>query len=141
MIRRPPRSTLFPYTTLFRSLAVGEQRVREDAARVDVRGEEVAGREREVTARARGLEQAAREQTRADLLEARKKVEEALGRARAAVDEATAKQARRLLESALEETAGETTGEKAREGWMSLEELKRARRGSASSNLPHPPPT
>src|SRR5690349_22130543 len=23
MIRRPPRSTLFPYTTLFRSLAVG----------------------------------------------------------------------------------------------------------------------
>src|SRR3712207_6926959 len=24
MIRRPPRSTLFPYTTLFRSLAVGE---------------------------------------------------------------------------------------------------------------------
>src|SRR3712207_8622066 len=24
MIRRPPRSTLFPYTTLFRSLSVGE---------------------------------------------------------------------------------------------------------------------
>src|SRR3712207_7225415 len=24
MIRRPPRSTLFPYTTLFRSVAVGE---------------------------------------------------------------------------------------------------------------------
>src|SRR3712207_8391368 len=24
MIRRPPRSTLFPYTTLFRSLVVGE---------------------------------------------------------------------------------------------------------------------
>src|SRR5256885_16939106 len=24
MIRRPPRSTLFPYTTLFRSIAVGE---------------------------------------------------------------------------------------------------------------------
>src|SRR3989449_7486247 len=32
MIRRPPRSTLFPYTTLFRSIArgiaVGEERVR-----------------------------------------------------------------------------------------------------------------
>src|SRR2546422_11498659 len=28
MIRRPPRSTLFPYTTLFRSLVVGERRVR-----------------------------------------------------------------------------------------------------------------
>src|SRR2546430_8972089 len=27
MIRRPPRSTLFPYTTLFRSLAAGERRV------------------------------------------------------------------------------------------------------------------
>src|SRR5258705_9386557 len=25
MIRRPPRSTLFPYTTLFRSLRAGEQ--------------------------------------------------------------------------------------------------------------------
>src|SRR3989454_12452415 len=26
MIRRPPRSTLFPYTTLFRSIALGEDR-------------------------------------------------------------------------------------------------------------------
>src|SRR3712207_8006232 len=26
MIRRPPRSTLFPYTTLFRSLIVGQAR-------------------------------------------------------------------------------------------------------------------
>src|SRR5258708_16492116 len=25
MIRRPPRSTLFPYTTLFRSLVMGDQ--------------------------------------------------------------------------------------------------------------------
>src|SRR2546422_4548429 len=36
MIRRPPRSTLFPYTTLFRSLALARgsrQRV-EDAARL-----------------------------------------------------------------------------------------------------------
>src|SRR3712207_2870463 len=28
MIRRPPRSTLFPYTTLFRSLAFAESRIR-----------------------------------------------------------------------------------------------------------------
>src|SRR2546427_8671811 len=28
MIRRPPRSTLFPYTTLFRSVAVGHQQRR-----------------------------------------------------------------------------------------------------------------
>src|SRR3712207_8000120 len=27
MIRRPPRSTLFPYTTLFRSLHAGERRL------------------------------------------------------------------------------------------------------------------
>src|SRR3712207_7329182 len=33
MIRRPPRSTLFPYTTLFRSDHLVEQRRREVAAR------------------------------------------------------------------------------------------------------------
>src|SRR3712207_7564099 len=33
MIRRPPRSTLFPYTTLFRSR--GEARARREAARGD----------------------------------------------------------------------------------------------------------
>src|SRR2546427_12857404 len=32
MIRRPPRSTLFPYTTLFRSLRVGVADVRGDGA-------------------------------------------------------------------------------------------------------------
>src|SRR6266511_5395237 len=31
MIRRPPRSTLFPYTTLFRSLCEGEPCVRHHA--------------------------------------------------------------------------------------------------------------
>src|SRR2546427_4528913 len=44
MIRRPPRSTLFPYTTLFRS--IGERRgrphTRPDAARGGV--DELAGR-------------------------------------------------------------------------------------------------
>src|SRR2546430_5233808 len=29
MIRRPPRSTLFPYTTLFRSNAAGDTRLKE----------------------------------------------------------------------------------------------------------------
>src|SRR2546428_4392476 len=33
MIRRPPRSTLFPYTTLFRS---AERRIRRDAPHVDI---------------------------------------------------------------------------------------------------------
>src|SRR2546425_6237506 len=32
MIRRPPRSTLFPYTTLFRSLALQTDRAAEDGA-------------------------------------------------------------------------------------------------------------
>src|SRR2546426_6928773 len=35
MIRRPPRSTLFPYTTLFRSAIVGRARVLARARRTD----------------------------------------------------------------------------------------------------------
>src|SRR2546430_9639446 len=35
MIRRPPRSTLFPYTTLFRSLAAGPGRLEAIARPVD----------------------------------------------------------------------------------------------------------
>ena len=122
-------------------LAARDQSLRGDAEQVDARAAELAAREREVKARAQSLEREAREQARAYLLEARKKVEDALGRARAAVDEATAREARRLVEQAIDETAGEGAGEKTREGWMSLEELKRARRGSASPNLPQPPPT
>src|SRR3712207_8618248 len=41
MIRRPPRSTLFPYTTLFRSLVVGSDALE---VRVDqVHGRDLAG--------------------------------------------------------------------------------------------------
>src|SRR5256885_9831923 len=44
MIRRPPRSTLFPYTTLFRSLL--ERRLVALALQLrDLVGEEVAGRQ------------------------------------------------------------------------------------------------
>src|SRR2546427_4003678 len=51
MIRRPPRSTLFPYTTLFRSrrrrarVPEADQQVRAEAHRLpeDVQDEEVAG--------------------------------------------------------------------------------------------------
>src|SRR5689334_23492069 len=42
MIRRPPRSTLFPYTTLFRSLGE-EARRREDRRRRVRRGEQGVG--------------------------------------------------------------------------------------------------
>src|SRR3712207_8634121 len=37
MIRRPPRSTLFPYTTLFRSAAAQEQADRSASLRIHVR--------------------------------------------------------------------------------------------------------
>src|SRR3712207_8849295 len=43
MIRRPPRSTLFPYTTLFRSPR-GDPARNEDAARRLERQREVAGK-------------------------------------------------------------------------------------------------
>src|SRR5439155_519852 len=55
--------------------------------------------------------------------------------------------ARRLVEKAIEDTdegagSDEAAGSKEQgAGWMSLEELKRARKGSTSPNLPQPPPT
>ena len=118
--------------TRAQELAARDAALREDAAKLDARADEVAAREREVRARAQALEREAREQARAYLLEARRKVEAALGRARAAVDEATAREARRLVEQAIEETGGETAGDKAGEGgkgkgWVSLEDLKRTR--------------
>src|SRR2546421_8365350 len=51
MIRRPPRSTLFPYTTLFRSVR-GEASCARGGAREEAGGP--AGRARTVRARARG---------------------------------------------------------------------------------------
>src|SRR2546430_10008302 len=43
MIRRPPRSTLFPYTTLFRSLrlVLPHQPARPDRLRADAQGDRV----------------------------------------------------------------------------------------------------
>src|SRR2546430_4038740 len=38
MIRRPPRSTLFPYTTLFRSIAVRRVQARERRAIASLQG-------------------------------------------------------------------------------------------------------
>src|SRR5436190_5699104 len=37
IIRRPPRSTLFPYTTLFRSSSIGLAKHRNDPRRIDRR--------------------------------------------------------------------------------------------------------
>src|SRR3989442_9707187 len=48
MIRRPPRSTLFPYTTLFRSLRLWlDQEARKQQAALLQRGHHVEGRVRE----------------------------------------------------------------------------------------------
>src|SRR2546422_6693337 len=44
MIRRPPRSTLFPYTTLFRSLELRRRRLRHPARHHDDLGVELAPR-------------------------------------------------------------------------------------------------
>src|SRR2546426_2466064 len=44
MIRRPPRSTLFPYTTLFRSVSQG-------GAAVEVDAEDIQARPRQLEAR------------------------------------------------------------------------------------------
>src|SRR2546427_5516698 len=50
MIRRPPRSTLFPYTTLFRSQGVSRRVPRGTGRRLDDRGEQRGGRARHLGA-------------------------------------------------------------------------------------------
>ncbi|HUL49805.1 MAG TPA: Smr/MutS family protein [Gemmatimonadales bacterium] len=124
-----------------RSMAETTESQRRDAEILDARADALAAREREVNARARALDQSARDQTRAYLLEARKRVEDALALARAAVDEATAKEARRLVEQAIEQT-DETTGEEGTgkgEGWVNLEDLKRRSGGPAGRRMERPP--
>ena len=123
------------------TLSAAAEALRAERDIVDTRGAALEAREREVRARAGALEADARDQTRAYLLEARRRVEEALGLARAAVDEATAKEARRLLETALAETDTETReeGRGKREGWLSLEELKRLRQAPATTSTARPP--
>ncbi|MGH7539111.1 MAG: endonuclease MutS2 [Gemmatimonadales bacterium] len=92
------------------ALAVREQAMADataaadqEHARLEGHAASLAERQREVAARERTLDARAREQARAYLLEARKTVEAALGQARAAVDEATAREARRMLERAIAE--------------------------------------
>ncbi len=105
--------------TLDRLLAAVEARARELEARaqqLDARAAELdqklqnlhdlEDRASALTARERTLDADARERARSYLLEARKTVEAALAQARAAVDEATAKEARRMVEEAIEKTGG-----------------------------------
>jgi DNA mismatch repair protein MutS2 len=66
--------------------------------------------ENQLHLREKALDKDARDRARAYLLEARKTVEAALGQARAAVTEATAKEARRMVEEAIEKSGGEAVG-------------------------------
>src|SRR5436190_13071007 len=49
LLRRPPRSTLFPYTTLFRPLQPGERALHDVLRPAAVPGEQHAGRDRKST--------------------------------------------------------------------------------------------
>ena len=105
--------------TLDKLLASVEERGRELEARaadLDTRAAQIErdlqnlqnleALENTLQAREKSLDTAARERARAYLLEARKTVEAALGQARAAVTEATAREARRMVEEAIEKTGG-----------------------------------
>src|SRR5258708_13041717 len=72
MIRRPPRSTLFPYTTLFRSLAAIDARLQVDPLqRLRIRVPQSEGKLlAEIAARARVLKRAYRDSTVSMELEA-----------------------------------------------------------------------
>ncbi len=73
------------------------------AARLAVQQESQAAREAELKRREKEAEREGRKQARAHLLEARQRVEEALAAARGAVDEAAAREARRLVEEGIKE--------------------------------------
>lgn len=71
------------------------------AARLAAQDEAQAARDTELRRREKEAERRAREQARAFLLEARQRVEEALGAARGAADDAAAREARRLVEEGI----------------------------------------
>src|SRR3989449_5275114 len=80
MIRRPPRSTLFPYTTLFRSLRVHARRVEPGLPRLALLLREHLFRDRGALARQRSEEHTSELQSRLHLvcrllLEKKKKVQ------------------------------------------------------------------
>jgi DNA mismatch repair protein MutS2 len=112
-----------------RELAADAQE-QNQAARARALGE----RERAVLEKEREVERTGREQARQFLLEARRRVEEALGLARAAVTEATAKEARRLVEESVQREAeaikklDAVAGEK---GWR----VKGTKNEGATSNV------
>jgi DNA mismatch repair protein MutS2 len=79
-------------------------------ARLQVQQESQTAREGELKRREKEAEREGRRQARAYLLEARQRVEEALAVARGAVDEAAAREARRLVEEGIVEAAQRASG-------------------------------
>jgi DNA mismatch repair protein MutS2 len=77
------------------------------SARLSAQQESQAAREAELKRREKEADREGRKQARAHLLEARQLVEQALAAARGAVDEATAREARRLVEEGVEEQGKE----------------------------------
>ncbi len=71
------------------------------SARLGLQNESQTAREAELKRREKEAERQGRQQARAYLLEARQRVEEALGTARGAADEAAAREARRLVEEGI----------------------------------------
>jgi len=103
-----------------REIAEAETRLQAERDGLDQLHSDLARQAAEIDRQAREMELHGREEARRFLLEARKRVEDALGLARAAVTEATAKEARRLLEEGArnEQSALKKLEEEARKkGW------------------------
>ncbi len=95
-------------------------RLREEVAAAVLHTAELADRERAAEQRESEVEREGRAQARRFLLDARRRVEDALAVARAAVSEATAKEARRLVEDGISREADELKRleqELRRKGW------------------------
>ena len=96
--RRTAQLTARETAVADREVGVELREVRTARLETDAETRDAEVRERQTT-----LEREGREQARRFLLEARKRVEDALGVARAAVTEATAREARRLVEQGIAE--------------------------------------
>jgi len=86
-------------------VAAADARLARDTEAARSERQDVERRMESLEEKERELERTGREQARKFLLEARRRVEEALGSARAAVNEATAKEARRLVEQGVQQEA------------------------------------
>jgi DNA mismatch repair protein MutS2 len=108
-------------------VARSEVTLAEQRADVDFRVQKISAGEASLAERTKSLddrerqvERDARTRAKAYLLEARRRVEQALGMARAAVDEATAREARRLVEEGVQAEAEALAGTEPDEGGVPL---------------------